>query len=297
LISVIMPFHNAQKYLAAAVESVLAQTFGDFEFILLDDGSTDDSLYLCKKYERQDSRIRLITRPNKGFTKSLNECIGIAYGQLIARMDADDICLQQRFERQIEHLNKYPDRVLVGAQAMLIDEDGEELCPMPELVLEHEAIDKALMAKKWPIVHPSVMMRTEAVKAVGGYNEAYRTAQDHDLFLKLAEKGRLANLPEILIKYREHHGAAGSARSDEQNRNVDTMVAAACVRRGLPEPTNGHHQESLKRSVADEYRIWAWWALRGGNVGTARKHAWAAVRTAPLSTQSWRTLFCAIRGR
>lgn len=295
-ISVIMPFYNAGRYLTAAAESILAQTHRDFEFILLDDGSTDDSRPIAEGFAKRDSRVRLISRANAGFTKSLNECLALARGEFIARMDGDDVSLPHRFEYQTAFLEKHRDCVLIGTQVMLIDADGAELCPMSGLSLQHDAIDHALIHRGWPIVHPSVIMRADAVRAVGGYNNQYLRAQDHDLFLKLAERGQLANHQRILFKYRKHFDAAGSARSDDQKRVVETSVIDACRRRGIAVPSIDENP-SINRSTAEEHRLWAWWALRSGNVGTARKHAWGAVRSQPWSKESWRVFYCAMRGR
>ncbi len=123
-VSVIMPVYNGERYLEAAVESILNQTFSDFEFIITDDGSTDTSLALLRRYANRDPRIRLISRPNTGYVKALIEAVPLAKGKYIARMDADDISLPERFERQVRFLEQNPDYAVVGSKVLLIDSDG-----------------------------------------------------------------------------------------------------------------------------------------------------------------------------
>ena len=164
-ISVILACYNTERYIASAVKSILAQTFGDFELILINDGSTDRSTEICKSLAAQDNRIRLISRPNKGLTKTLNEGLALATAPLIARMDADDISLPTRFEKQVAYLNANPDCVCVGSRVTLIDPYDS-----PISVTDHKLIMKQIDADLlkgigWSIVHPAAMMRTDAVQA------------------------------------------------------------------------------------------------------------------------------------
>ena len=153
LISVIMPVFNAARYLSKAVDSVLAQTLGDFEFIIIDDGSTDASETILRKYAEQDSRIRLTRRPNTGYVVALNEGLAQACGEFIARMDADDVCLPKRFERQAQFLREHPDVVLVGGRVEIIDEGGR-LIIRPEVPLDDAALQQALLEGAISLVTP-----------------------------------------------------------------------------------------------------------------------------------------------
>src|SRR5437016_6143907 len=126
-VSIIMAVHNAERFLAAAVESVLAQSFGDFEFIIVDDGSSDDSGAILRQFAKQDDRIHLIARENRGLTCSLNEMIAEARGEFLARMDADDLALPQRLAVQVKFMQEHPDVVLLGGAYELIDEAGRAL--------------------------------------------------------------------------------------------------------------------------------------------------------------------------
>jgi glycosyltransferase involved in cell wall biosynthesis len=295
-ISVILAVHNTERYVAAAVNSILAQTLRDFELILIDDGSTDRSSQICKQLADGDSRIRLISQSNRGLTKSLNEGIASATSPLIARMDADDLSLPERFEKQVAYMNAHPECICLGSRVTLIDEYDSPIRESDHK-LTHEEIDAELLKGiGWAIVHPAAMMRADALRAIGGYDEQYRTAQDLDLFLRLAEHGKLANLPEPLVQYRQHLESVNFAKAQQQANLKEQIVQAACKRRGLPAPDFSKlvHAPQLPRS--EQRRRWAWIALKRGNAPVARKHAWAALTGAPFSVESWRVMYCALRG-
>lgn len=296
LLSVLMPVYNSEKYLAAAVQSILTQTFTDFELIVVDDGSTDTSPQILRKFAHADQRVRLISRPNTGYVVALNEALALARGQLIARMDGDDVCAPHRFAVQIDYLRANPDCVLVGSQVITMDEDGDLIGPMPDIAFGHEQIDQALINRGWPIVHPSVMMRSDALRRVGGYHAEYCPNEDHDLFLKLAEIGRIENLPQPLFYYRRHPASVSAANPQRSVELLDRIIADACHRRGT-QCTNKPNSLGVRAvNPSVEKRAWAWLALKSGNIGTARKYAWTSVRSRPFSSDSWRLLYCAARG-
>src|SRR4051794_6460824 len=176
-VSIIMAVYNAEEFLAAAVESILAQTFRDFEFIVIDDGSTDRSAELLRKYAEKDNRLRLISRPNKGLTASLNEGVQLARGELIARMDADDVARADRLQIQVDYLRAHPEVVLLGGAYELIDGAGRMLTtirpPSDDATLQEHAL-----SGRTPICHPLAMMRRDAVIRAGGYDEEFKVAQD-----------------------------------------------------------------------------------------------------------------------
>jgi glycosyltransferase involved in cell wall biosynthesis len=295
-VSVILPVFNAQRYIKDAVQSVLDQTFGDFEFIIINDGSTDGSLEILQSLAASDARIRLISRPNTGYVAALNEAIGLAEGEFIARMDADDFCLPQRFEKQIDYLRNYPDCVLLGTQVTQMDQDGAIIGPMPDVGFGHDAITHALLRRGWPIVHPAVMMRAAALRQVGGYVPDYCPNEDHDLFLKLGEIGRLENLPEVLLRYRKHAASESVTKQHKTDAIVGAVIINACRRRGIPVPPEAIHPKPRQTKKTDLERDWAWRAIQSRNVRTARKYAFATLRHRPLSAGSWRLTFCAVRG-
>ena len=299
-VSVLMPVYNAEAYLADAVQSVLGQTFADFEFIIVDDGSTDSSLEILRKYEGRDDRIRLISRANTGYLVALNEMIDLARGGLLARMDSDDVCLPTRFERQVDYLDRHLDCVAVGSKVRLIDPDGDPLAVWNHEI-EHEVIDRFhLEGERGAVIcHPSVMMRAKAVESVGGYREAYYTAEDLDLFLRLAEIGRLANLDEPLLQYRMHGSSICHSKKGQQLTAIRNSVEDARRRRGINDGIERPDIEPESKSIEaiELWRKWGWWALNAGYVGSARKWAWRVFRRKPFYPGALRLLLCSLRGR
>jgi glycosyltransferase involved in cell wall biosynthesis len=212
-VSVIMAVKDGQKYLRQAIDSVLGQTFGDFEFVIIDDGSIDGSLPIIERYA--DPRIRLlINRDHRGLSESLNAGLHAARGEYVARMDADDVCLPERLERQVSFLDRHPGIVVLGTGIRLIDEQGQAIQDVP-LPADNDLI-------KWqlgflnPIAHPSVMMRAAAVRLAGGYDPRLIHAQDYDLWWRLSAGNRLANLSDILMLLRQHPGQVSQANRSEQ---------------------------------------------------------------------------------
>jgi glycosyltransferase involved in cell wall biosynthesis len=304
LISVCLPVYNAERYIAEAVESILGQTLGDFELLILDDGSTDGSLEILRRYVARDPRIRLTSRPNKGLVTSLNELIDQSRGEFLARMDADDIALPQRFARQVEYLRTHPECVLAGCRVRVIDPDGDPMCDWCTKE-QHEAIDASYLGgeRTTAICHPAFMMRRDVVLALGRYRP-FEVAEDIDLVLRLAECGRITNMQEVLLQYRMHTTNISTAAS--YRRTVDRVygeiIRDARRRRNLPEagdPPAGPAvpaQPHIDPSPIEEREKWAWWALVSGHLKTARKHArWVLTRT-PLSPRSWKLLYCVLRG-
>lgn len=297
-VSVVMTVYNTVAYVAQAVESVLAQTFGDFEFIVIDDGSTDRSADVLRDFAERDRRVRLTSRPNTGIVRAANEGIAQARGRYLARMDSDDVCLPRRFEEQVRYLDGHPECVLVGSRVTVVDPYGSPVFDSGQK-LSHEEIDAELLTSGggWAIVQPSAMMRTEAVRRVGGYRGRHNVSEDQDLFLRLAEVGRVANLPEPLLLYRRHYKSVVHTQWRQREEVKERIVREAYERRGLPMPAGWRFDDWEPTPPAEQLRAWGWAALKRGNVSVARKHAAAAVRAAPASGEAWRLMFCALRGR
>ena len=297
-VSVVMPVYNAGRYLRPAVESVLAQSFEDLELIAVDDGSKDQSLAVLREFEAKDRRVRLISRANTGIVGALNDGLAAAKGELVARMDSDDLSTPDRFEKQVGFLRGHPDHVLVGSQVMLMDSDGASLCPKRDTEYTHEAIDAAHLGGRWPLVHPTVMMRRDAVEKVGAYRAKYQWLEDLDLFLRLAEVGKLASLKDVLLHYRLHTGSVCHTREGDQDRIRPELEAEVYERRGIapPEVKPVHTSRGYAESAGERLRVWGWFALLGGNIQTGRKYALRALRAEPLAKQSWRLMYCAMRG-
>lgn len=206
-ISVALSVYNGERYLAAALDSVLAQTFADFELLVLDDGSTDGTRAIVLAAAARDARVRPILRENRGLVASLNELVAAARAPIVARMDADDICDPERFARQHAFLSAHPEVGLVGCWNAHIDAAGREAhVPGADHPTSHEAILAAMERGQTPFSHPTVMFRRAVMQDAGGYHPAFRHCEDFDLWLRLADRTRLANLPERLLHYRRHEG-------------------------------------------------------------------------------------------
>ncbi|WP_082826276.1 glycosyltransferase [Croceicoccus estronivorus] len=238
-ISVAMSVYNGERFLAEAIQSVLIQTFGDFEFLILDDGSTDSSRAIISSAAARDSRVRAISRENRGLIASLNQLLDEARAPYIARMDADDICKPKRFERQVAFLESHPDYGVIGTWTDDIDEDGAPYrITAADLPTTHEAFVQAIENEAPLICHPAVMMRREVVLAAGGYHAAFRHCEDLDLWLRLASMTKLASIPEHLLLYRHYAGQVSSRHAVEQQ--IGAAIARVAYRErvaGRPDPT------------------------------------------------------------
>lgn len=293
--SVILPIYNGEKYLVDCINSILHQTFEDFEILMLNDGSKDKTLEICEQFASIDARCKIHSRENKGLVHTLNEGIEKSKGTIIFRMDADDICKPERFSRQIKYLAEHPECVAVGTAVTLIDPEGWEIMDFP-VILEHAAIDQChLQGKGGAIAHPSAAIKKEALTQIGGYDDAYKHAEDVDLFLKLAEIGVLANIKEPLLFYRQHLESIGYARRNEQILSAQKSISAACARRGIKNPTSTLTSPAEKSTIFDIYSKWAWWSLSGKNIKTAKKYASYAFRQRPLDLSTWKLWYCIIR--
>jgi len=209
-ISVIMPVYNAEKYLRVAIESILDQTFADFEFIIVYDPSFDNSLNIINSYS--DARIRVIENKKRiGLVKSLNKAIKEAHGEYIARQDADDISLPNRLELQLEFLEKHPEVALLGTGIYVINEKGELI----EKRIMHPN-PKTSLLKGNRFIHGSVMFRKSVIDELGAYNELFKNSEDYELWLRISQKYDVNNLILPLYKLRTHGSSISSSKIEEQ---------------------------------------------------------------------------------
>lgn len=212
-VSVLMAVYNGERYLPEAIDSILGQTFTDFEYLIVDDGSTDRTLQIINSY--QDPRIKVIRNPhNIGLTRSLNKGLNVACGEYIARMDGDDISLPDRLSRQVAYMDARLEVGVCGTWAKEIDSQGEVTGTrkMP--------VGKSLEHDFWrpsPIIHPSAMIRRSHLDGLR-YDEQLQYAQDFDLWLRIRATHKLANLPEYLLLYRMHRGSITFSQRDNQLR-------------------------------------------------------------------------------
>lgn len=227
LVSVVMPVYNASSFIEESISSILQQTFSDFEFIIINDGSTDNSRNIISSYT--DSRIRIIdNEQNLGVIRSLNKGIELARGKYIARMDADDIALSNRFEKQVAFLESNPDYGLVGGYMQLHPSGTVVRVPTSDEEL------KATMLFHNPFVHPAVMIRKSIlIRHQLTYDESLFAAEDEGLWFRIAQYCKIANLPEVLVKYRVHDQQVSTVRKTQQ-QNTSRQIKVRKIKHFMP---------------------------------------------------------------
>ncbi|MEL7472470.1 MAG: glycosyltransferase [Planctomycetota bacterium] len=244
-VSILLPVYNAERYLDETLRSLRGQTYDQFELIAIDDGSTDASLEILRRHEADDARLRIVSRPNTGLVAALNEMLALARGELCARMDADDIALPHRIERQVRAMDARSELVCLGGAIELIDERGAPL-HRPAPVCGDSNVQREALRGRTPICHPASMFRTEAVRMVGGYHEDAYPAEDLDLWLRLGEIGEIDNIPETILRYRLHEESISVRKRERQIAKMRLACERAWARRGIvdgvflghPEHTN-----------------------------------------------------------
>lgn len=294
-ISVVMPVYNAERYIAEAVESILNQTFTDFEFIIINDGSTDRSLEILQCYARQDSRIRLISRENRGLVKTLNEGLALAKAPLIARMDADDVAFLDRFHLQVQFMDQHPEVVCIGGYWEIIDDAGRvlTLLKVPE---DNEQIQDLILKGHASITHPSAMFRKAQVQELGGYRGEFEAAEDLDLWLRLGEIGLLANIPYPVIKYRFLASSVSGQNLTLQKQSAQSACQQAWIRRNVKYSYEGAdwRPANTKKSRFDFHLKFGWWAFNYRQRNTALLYGIKAIKLLPGNLEGWRLLICAL---
>jgi glycosyltransferase involved in cell wall biosynthesis len=235
VVSVVMSVFNGEHFLQEAIESILRQSFRDFEFIIINDGSTDESGSILDYYRRCDPRLRVYHQENKGLIESLNRGCGLANGKYIARMDADDIAMDDRLMCQVDRMEKHRDLGLLGGAVEWIDTTGKSLG-----IHRHPCesrIIKTALADGSPFAHPTVLIRREVFLSVGGYRPVVVDAEDYDLWLRIADRFDLANLQAVVLKYRIHPGQVSERKCEQQALSSLAARAAALSRiNGGPDP-------------------------------------------------------------
>jgi glycosyltransferase involved in cell wall biosynthesis len=238
-VSVVMPIYNAGRFLDLAIRSIRAQTLTDFEFILVDDGSTDEIDPILVAHTAADPRLSVLRLPHGGIATALNHGVVRAQANLVAIMNGDDEAMPERLVRQVAAMREQPNIVVLGSAAEMIDQDGRSLGRIqptgdPALIREQ------LMAAN-SLAHPTVMMRRDVVLAAGGYRPIFTACEDYDLWLRLSERHDLSNTPEPLLRYRIHDNQVSRRRWVLQRLQVLAAQRAARLRRtGHPDPIQNH---------------------------------------------------------
>ncbi len=298
-VSVVMTVFNAVEYLDEAIDSVLQQTFSDFELIIINDGSTDKSLEKLQQWEKKDKRISVFDQNNKGRAESRNRGLDLANTNYVAMMDADDIATPNRLQLCYEYLKHNSDVVAVSGQFETICMYGVQLNRSSE-PLEHTEIEQSLLQDLGAsFIQGASMMRKEVVIKVGGYDSSYELGEDTDLFLRIALEGKLKNLPDVLLSYRKHPASITSSDNELLIPNCIERVKKAWVARGLTLNKNFEHwlEKAPNLSAQQQLLWWGWNALNKGRVDVSRRYAMKLMLSYPFNKEQYRFVFCAIRGR
>lgn len=248
LVSVIMPVYNAGVYLEEAIASILNQSYQNFEFIIINDGSKDDSVEIIKRFG--DARIRFVNeKENKGYTYRLNQSITLSKGEFIARMDADDFSLKERFARQVEFLQHNRSVMVCGTAIEIIGNTDYYINWVTDF--DSEDLRISLLFQNG-ICHPSIMMRNPKHFQTGAlYNHEYEPAEDYECWVRLSRKWQIANLPDVLMKYRAYEGQVSQQRNALQETQKLKIIKAQLADLGLnPTPWQLHiHRRIFNAAV------------------------------------------------
>jgi glycosyltransferase involved in cell wall biosynthesis len=245
-----MSVYNGDRFLREAIDSILKQSFIDFEFIINDDASNDNTWDILMEYSSLDKRIFLLRNEiNIGLTKSLNKCLAASNGIYIARQDDDDISLTDRIKRQVDHLDPNPEVVLVSSNFDRIDEEGHVIRRM-KLHCEQQIILWHLIFYNYIGGHSQVMFRRDQALDLGGYSESYSCAQDYELWLRLSNLGKIDIINDTLLKYRVHDNRITSKNFDDQ---------MLCVLNA----SRNHLIQLLGESISlsEIMQLWSFWCL------------------------------------
>ncbi|WP_417504423.1 glycosyltransferase family 2 protein [Marinomonas gallaica] len=224
MITVAMPVKNGAKFLAEAIESILAQSYEDFELLILDDHSDDDSAKIVKAYESLDPRVKLLLAKGEGLVSALNQLLEVAKGEYFARMDADDISNPARLEKQFQHLEQHADCDIIGSWVSVMGQK-QEIWHYRRTFADTATV---LLMGKTPLCHPSIMGRKAVMRRLG-YRSKYRHMEDMDLFARALAMGvKFYALPEILLQYRIHSASISAqheaAQMSQRARIVKEMM-------------------------------------------------------------------------
>lgn len=222
-ISVLLPVYNGSLYLRDAVNSVLIQNYRDFEFIIINDGSTDNSEAIIKNIN--DPRVHCVSQQNQGLAATLNNGIRLSKGKFIARLDQDDLMLSTRLAKQVEYLESHPDCAMVGTWSEILV--GDKVTDRGhQHPISHKALQLELLFDN-PFVHSSMMIRADALRDIGGYSEdkLRQPPEDYELWSRIARKYQVANIPEVLTAYREVEGSMSRTGENPFLTNVIQIAA------------------------------------------------------------------------
>ncbi len=299
LVSVVMVVCNVERFLEESIESILTQTFSDFEFIIVDFGSTDSSKAIASSFAAKDTRIRLHAIPHCGLAEARNAGCFLAQGRYIAIMDADDVSVPNRFLWETEFMERHPEVGVVGGATEWIDATGRSL-RRDYPPTEDQAI-RAELVTRCPFWQPSVLIRADAFALVGGYRTVFTQAEDYDLWLRMAEHVRCANLNQVVLRYRIHPCQESMRKRAQQPLCILAAQVSASLRKsGEPDPFDslkeitqealaaaGVTQAVLQNESASEWRQWIRHMCMAGEYAFAIKSATDLLQSDTKLVERW----------
>ncbi len=295
-VAVLMPVYNAEPFLQEAIDSILRQTLGDFELLAVDNASTDGSRAILEKAARLDHRVRVVACDEPGIVNALNAGLTRVHSEFVARMDADDIAQPGRLALQVQYLRSNEDVIAVGCRCLVVDEEGDPL-EIRGSVTEHDSIQEGLLRGRVSyLCHSAMMFRAQALAAVGGYRSDVGVSEDLDLYLRLAEIGRLGNAPELAMTIRRWPESTTKRQTSEQFAwSREKIINDAFRRRGIKDRYVDRRLWVVTDPThADLYQ--AATALEHGFRRTACKYTWRAIRRTPGRLAAWKVLARALLG-
>jgi glycosyltransferase involved in cell wall biosynthesis len=290
-VTVVMPAFNEECYIAEAINSILCQTHRDFTLLIFNDGSTDRTEEIIREACGHDSRIQVISKPNRGYSRCLVEGFCLAETEYVARMDADDIALPDRLQLQLDFLERNPDCVVVGGAIVAIDKFGDSLRVVAYPKDHDSIVDSLLHLGRCSIAHPAAMLRKKPYFDAGGYRVEFEPAEDFDLWLRLSEIGKLSNLTESVIRYRLHSRSVSHMRWKLQRENTQKAHHEACARRNISIsfPSDDFQSFPGKHHCdSDAFVEFANMASDSGYTLTALKYVKRLVWNYPFRSKTWR---------
>ncbi|MCD6063832.1 MAG: glycosyltransferase family 2 protein [Flavipsychrobacter sp.] len=290
LVTVLMPAYNAGPYIGEAIDSVLQQTYRDFELLVINDGSKDDTAKILESYT--DPRMKVVHQENMGLVRTLNKGLAIAKGEFIARFDADDVCYPERLEEQMAFLQAHPDYVAISSEADYMDEAGNFIFTYKFKYYEDDEI-RAAGFKLCPVIHSAVTFRKQAVLDAGGYDPNAITFEDHLLWRNLAQHGKMKNVRKSHIKVRFN---PDSVTIDEKWRGKEFLdLKARSIQQGfVTDEDAALLKEILRKQNFAEYKKAAYYSMMGKkflwnqhNATQARAHLVTAIKAQPQKLEPY----------
>ncbi|MDA9934515.1 glycosyltransferase family 2 protein [Rubripirellula sp.] len=288
-VTVVIPAYNLDAYLQDAIESVLKQQYdGPLSIIVLDDGSTDQSLEVANRMAEKVTNLKVVTQANQGRAKTRNRMLELAETDLVAWLDGDDLAAPCWLADQIGYLHSHPECVAVGGQGYSMTASGNAIGPITHPLDSEEIDQRHLSGQANAFFQSCVLVRKSAVLRAGGYDERYPCAEDYSLWLRLAEIGKLANLPACHLCYRVHATSANWTLNIDQRTQGHAIQQEALKRRGLP--VDGKVMDEIPPMKKDDWNRRLFWiniALKSGNPVSALQMLGPALKKHPVSLVMW----------